>query len=72
MKMQTIGGVYVIFDRGRVIRFKEAYDAWQYIFLCREIREKVDMGERSLYPVRSLNPIPERRKKNIVRMGASI
>ena len=66
MKMQTINGEYVIYDRGRVIIFKEAYDAWQYIFLCREIRAKVDMGERSLYPVRSLNPVPESRKKNVV------
>lgn len=65
LKMQTIGGKYVIFDRGRIVKFNESYDAWQYIFICREIRPRVEMGERSLYPVRSLNPMPERRRKNV-------
>ena len=65
IKMQTIGGKYVIFDRGRIVKFNDSYDAWQYIFICREIRPRVEMGVRSLYPVRSLNPIPERRSKNV-------
>ena len=66
LKMQTIGGKFVIFDRGRILKFDKSYDAWAYVVLAREIREKVDMGPRSLYPVRSLNPVPERRKKNVI------
>lgn len=65
MKMQTINGKYVIIDRGVVKEFAEAYDAWRYVFICREVRPRVEMGVRSLYPVRSLNPIPERRVKNV-------
>ena len=63
--MQTIGGKYYIFDRGRIINFDNSYDAWCYVFLCKEIRPRVEMGERSLYPVRSLNPVPERRGKHV-------
>lgn len=65
MKMQTINGKYVILDRGVVKEFDEAYDAWRYVFICREVRPRVEMGVRSLYPVRSLNPVPERRVKNV-------
>lgn len=65
MKMQTINGKYVILDRGVVKEFDKAYDAWRYVFICREVRPRVEMGVRSLYPVRSLNPVPERRVKNV-------
>lgn len=65
MKMQTINGKYVIIDRGVVKEFDKAYDAWRYVFICREVRPRVEMGVRSLYPVRSLNPVPERRVKNV-------
>lgn len=66
MKMQTIGGKHLVFDRERILKFDNLYDAWLYVIICREIRDKVATGERSLYPVRSLNPIPERIKKNVV------
>lgn len=65
LKMYTYDGNWVVKDRGRLVIFDEAFDAWQYVFLLREIRPKVEMGERSLYPVRSLNPVPERRVKNV-------
>lgn len=63
IKMQSKGGIFVVLDNGRVVIFETSYDAWCYIFLLRGIRARVDMGPRSLYPVRSLNPVPERRTK---------
>lgn len=65
IKMYTYNGHWVVKDGERLVRFKKAYDAWAFVMLLREIRPKVPMGERSLYPVRSLNPIPERRVKNV-------
>ena len=66
LKMQTIGGKFIIFDRGRIINFDKSYDAWVYVFLMKAIRPRVDMGIRSLYPVRSLDPTPEMQRKKIV------
>lgn len=65
LKMYTNDGYWVVKDKDRLVIFDSAYDAWQYVFLLKEIRPKVEMGERSLYPVRSLNPMPERRVKNV-------
>lgn len=65
LKMYTNDGIWIIEDKGVNKFFDSAYDAWQYVFLMREIRPKVEMGERSLYPVKSLNPFPERRVKNV-------
>lgn len=69
LKMTTKDNKFVIFDRGRILKFDKSYDAWAYVFLAREIREKVDMGPRSLYPVRSLNPVPERRRTKEKRLS---
>ena len=66
LKMHTKESKWVIIDRERTIVFDCSRDAWQYLFLVRDIRPRVDMGPRSLYPVRSLNPVPEMRKKKIV------
>jgi hypothetical protein len=65
IKMYTYKGNWVVKDGERLVPFKKSYDAWQFVYLLKEIRPKVPMGERSLYPVRSLNPIPERRVKNV-------
>ena len=65
IKMYTYDGNWVVKDKDRLVVFENAYDAWQYAFLLREIRPKAPTGARSLYPVRSLNPIPERRVKNV-------
>ena len=65
LKMYTFKGNWVIKDGDRIVVFDKAYDAWCYVLLLKEIRPRVPMGERSLYPVRSLNPIPERRCKNV-------
>jgi hypothetical protein len=63
--MYTFKGNWVVKDGERLVPFKKSYDAWQFVFLLKEIRPRVPMGERSLYPVKSLNPIPERRVKNV-------
>ena len=65
LKMYTKDGIWIIEDKGVNKGFDSSYDAWQYVFLLKEIRPKVEMGARSLYPVRSLNPMPERRVKNV-------
>ena len=66
LKMYTSDGNWVIKDGDRFVVFDNAYDAWCYVFLLREIRPRAPFAERSLYPVRCLNPIPERRRKNVV------
>ena len=65
LKMYTYDGNWVVKDGDKLVIFEKAYDAWVFVFLLKEIRPKVEMGERSLYPVRSLNPMPERRIKNV-------
>jgi hypothetical protein len=65
IKMYTYKGNWVVKDGERLVPFEKAYDAWAFVMLLKEIRPKVPMGERSLYPVRSLNPIPERKVKNV-------
>ena len=58
-------GKWIVKDGDRVVEFGTSYDAWCYIFLLREIRPKVK-HVRSLYPVKSLNPVPERRVKYVI------
>jgi hypothetical protein len=65
VKMQSKGNIFVILDNGRIVIFKTSYDAWCYIFLLRGIRARVDMGPRALYPVKTLDPREEGRKKNV-------
>ena len=65
IKMYTYDGNWVVKDGDRFVVFDKAYDAWMYVFLLREIRPRAPFVKRSLYPVRSLNPIPERRIKNV-------
>ena len=69
LTMYTYDGKWIVKDnvkgRDRFALFDSSYDAWCYIFLLKEIRPKVPFVERSLYPVRSLNPFPERRTKNV-------
>lgn len=66
MKLYTKVGKWVVEDKGRKIFFDKSTDAWMYVFLMREIREKPPVAPPSLYPVRSLNPIPARRCKTVV------
>ena len=64
IKMRTKDGKWFIEDKGRNVIFDSSYDAWAYVFLLKEIRPRVPF-ERPLYPVKSLNPVPERRHKNV-------
>jgi hypothetical protein len=65
LKMYTFNGYWVVKDGERLVPFKKSYDAWAFVLLLREIRPKVPMGERSFYPVKTLDPRPERRTKNV-------
>ena len=65
-KMKTISGKYIVEDNGRDIVFDTSRDAWTYVFIIREIRTKAPEVPKTLYPVRSLNPIPARRCKTVV------
>lgn len=66
MKFRRECGKWIIEDRGVNKIFDTSADAWEYIFLMREIRPKVPQVVRSLYPVLSLDPRPERRVKRVV------
>jgi hypothetical protein len=65
MKLQKRNGKWIIEDHGRNIIFDTSYDAWQYIFLMKEIRQKAPQVPRSLYPVRTLNPTMIGVRKNV-------
>jgi hypothetical protein len=65
LKMYTGCGKWIVVDKRRLIIFDTSYDAWAYVMMLKEIRPRVPMGERSLYPVKSLDPRPERRLKNV-------
>jgi hypothetical protein len=66
LKMYTKDGKWFIEDKGRNIIFDSAKDAWVYVFLMKAIRPRVDMGIRSLYPVKSLDPSDEFKSKVVV------
>ena len=66
MKLRRENGLWIIEDRGVIKIYKKSYDAWAYIFIAKEVRPKIPRVPRSDYPVRSLNPIPERRCKKVV------
>lgn len=69
MKMRKQFGKWIVEDRGVNKVFDTSADAWGYVFLMREIRPKAPQVEKSLYPVRSLDPRPERMKKNVIYTG---
>lgn len=66
MKMRKQFGKWIVEDRGVNKVFDTSADAWAYVFLMLEIRPKAPFYPRSEYPVRSLNPFPERKVKRIV------
>lgn len=65
MKLQKRDGKWIIEDHGRNIIFDTSFDAWQYIFLMKEIRQKAPQVPGTLYPVRTLNPAMMRGRKNV-------
>ena len=66
MKLKSFNGFWIIEDRGVNKIFDTSRDAWTYIFLMKEIRPKAPQVPRSIYPVRSLNPMPTRVCKKVV------
>ena len=64
LRMYTNGGKWIVRDGDRLVEFDTAYDAWQLVLLLKEIRPRVPYI-KPLYPVKSLNPFPERRTKNV-------
>ena len=66
MKLRREKGLWIIEDRGVNKIFDTSFDAWAYIFLMKEIRPKAPYYPKSLYPVKSLNPFPERTVKKVV------
>lgn len=65
LKMYTTDGKWIVVDGDRVVEFDTAYDAWQLVLLLKEIRPRVPYI-KPLYPVKSLNPFPERIKKTVI------
>lgn len=66
LKMYTVNGKWTVVDGRRILFFDTSYDAWAYVLLLKEIRPRVvPFVQRSLYPVKSLDPRPERRLKNV-------
>jgi hypothetical protein len=66
MKLKRINGFWIVEDRGVNKIFETSLDAWTYIFIMKEIRPKAPEVPKSLYPVRSLNPMPTRGCKKVV------
>ncbi len=64
LKMYTYDGNWVVVDGDSHVVFDKAYDAWAFVLLLKEIRPRVPYI-RPLYPVKSLDPRPERRLKNV-------
>lgn len=65
LKMYTIDGKWIVLDKDRVIIFDTSYDAWCFVFLLKAIRPKAPQVPKSLYPVKTLDPREEGRKKNV-------
>lgn len=66
LKFRRENGLWIVEDCGVNKIFDTSRDAWDFIFLMREIRPKAPQVRKSLYPVRSLDPRPERRVKRRV------
>lgn len=66
MKLRTENGKWIVEESYKNIIFDTAYDAWQYIFLMKEIRTLPPVAPHSLYPVRSLIPTIARGCKKVV------
>lgn len=65
IKLWKTGGKWYVFDGNKVNEFDNSLDAWQYIFLLKELRPYRTYAPKSLYPVRSLSPMPTRGCKRI-------
>ncbi|MBQ8528851.1 MAG: hypothetical protein IJ459_03855 [Clostridia bacterium] len=66
IKLRTEGGKWYVDEGYKVSIFDTSKEAWQYIFVLREIRPKAPWVPQSQYPVRHLNPMPTRGCKKVV------
>jgi hypothetical protein len=66
--MYTKDKKWIVVDGGRNIIFNSSREAWGYVFLMREIRPKAPEVPKSIYPVKTLNPVPTRKRKKVVFM----
>ena len=66
MKMYKRFGKWFVDEGYKLSIFDTSYDAWQYVFLLKEIRPRSPFVSKSLYPVRSLMPFPTRGCKRVV------
>ena len=64
-KLRKEGGKWYVDEGYKVTIFDTSYDAWQYIFILKEIRQKAPQVPHSLYPVRSLSPFPTMGCKHV-------
>lgn len=63
MKMRTENSKWIIEETDKLVIFDNLSDAWQYIFLMKEIRTLPQVSLNRLYPVRSLIPTFAIQKK---------
>ncbi len=69
MKLRTENGKWYVDEGYKVSVFDTAIEAWQYIFIMKEIRPKAPLVPQSLYPVRHLDPTKTRGCKKVVYTG---
>lgn len=69
LKLRTEGGKWYVDEGYKVSIFDTSNEAWQYIFLLKEIRTLPPFAPHSLYPVRSLIPTIARGCKKVVYTG---
>lgn len=66
IKMYTKDKKWIVVDGEREIEFETSRDAWLYVFLMRDIRPEMPSVPKSCYPVRTLNPLPSRKKNKVI------
>lgn len=66
LKLRTEGGKWYVDEGYKVSIFDTSNDAWQYIFLLKELRPMPGFANRTLYPVRSLIPAALKGGKKVV------
>lgn len=64
-KMYTKNKKWILVEGERRVEFDTARDAWWFIYHMRGIRPNVPQVPKSIYPVKTLNPFPSRKKKKV-------
>ena len=65
LKMYTKDRKWIVIDGEREIEFDTATDALEFVFFMLPLMPKVPQVPRSIYPVTTLNPFPNRKKKKV-------